>query len=342
MGMKNFVKCFAVLAFASALTACKKDNVGNGNGTVDPEVDIATGGYLFAVQKDDGKFAPATVYVDMMDLEQQDVYIVQEKHPGVYSKAEYVALQYNVKKPADENVARVSLLRYGSAPVLCFEGLAPGKTEFSIEVSPKDDEKTILLSRTFQIEVYKSDKYVDLGLSVLWATRNVGALSRSDFGYYFAWGETAPKQTFDLSNYTLWGKDGMTKYNEADGKIYLEEADDAAAKNMGRPWRMPTYEEWDELIALPHEIHVINGNYGCLFTAPNGKTIFFPCAGYKTNGGFHKENEWGMYWRNVLIGNGTYQNAHNVILRKDGSIDFGAFPSRYSGYSVRGVRPKKK
>ena len=102
-----------------------------------------------------------------------------------------------------------------------------------------------------------TQKYVDLGLTsgTKWATCNVGATTPTDYGDYFAWGETSPKNFYDWSNYKWCDgtENVMTKYNanssygDVDGRTVLEPADDAAHRNWGGIWRMPTYQEFEEL-----------------------------------------------------------------------------------------------
>ena len=100
--------------------------------------------------------------------------------------------------------------------------------------------------------------YVDLGLSVKWATMNVGASKAEEYGDYFAWGETQPKSTYDWSMYkycngsssTLTKYCNMSSYGNngfTDNKTQLELSDDAARVNWGGSWRMPTDAEWTEL-----------------------------------------------------------------------------------------------
>ena len=105
-------------------------------------------------------------------------------------------------------------------------------------------------------------EYVDLGLSVKWATCNVGANVPEEFGKYFAWGEVLPKSNYhwDTYKYLQYGnqyKNGwsaLTKYctnvesGYVDNKTTLETIDDAATYNWGDSWRMPTIEEWKELL----------------------------------------------------------------------------------------------
>ena len=91
---------------------------------------------------------------------------------------------------------------------------------------------------------------VDLGLSVKWANMNVGAKKESGFGTYFAWGETKPKEYYSLGTYA-WSKGDsnfLLKYCVNDKVIKLLPTDDAAHINWGGKWRMPTVEEFDELV----------------------------------------------------------------------------------------------
>ena len=98
-------------------------------------------------------------------------------------------------------------------------------------------------------------EYVNLGLSVKWATCNVGASSPEEYGDYFAWGEVEPKSIYDFSTYKYCNgsETTLTKYNYSssygtvDNKTTLELSDDAARANWGGSWRMPTDAELTEL-----------------------------------------------------------------------------------------------
>lgn len=101
-------------------------------------------------------------------------------------------------------------------------------------------------------------EYVDLGLSVKWATCNVGATKPEDYGDYFAWGETEPKQTFTEDNYLYTGSAPLT----------LPLSADAAYVNWGGSWRMPTQTEQDELrTECTWEWITQNGVSGCKVTS---------------------------------------------------------------------------
>ena len=80
--------------------------------------------------------------------------------------------------------------------------------------------------------MHNGHEYVDLGLSVKWATCNVGASSPEDTGYDFAWGETKPKATYTESNSVTYG-------NSSIGNIAGDARYDAARANWGGSWRLP-------------------------------------------------------------------------------------------------------
>lgn len=153
----------------------------------------------------------------------------------------------------------------------------------------------------------KEKECVDLGLpsGILWATSNLGAHGSRDYiGGYFAWGETKAKNAFRwCDNYEpfdyKYGKAGLTitkycsnpKYGYngySDNLIVLEPEDDAATIKLGDGWRIPTYEDWMELITICSSKQVEydrGGLKGWLFTAPNGNTLFLPNP-YGIDGGY--------------------------------------------------------
>ena len=129
-----------------------------------------------------------------------------------------------------------------------------------------------------QSENEDSVEYVDLGLSVRWATCNVGASKPEEVGSKFAWGETEEKEQFDERGYKHYDAeaDSLIKYG-ADGKRELDAEDDAATVNMGEDWRMPTQKEMQELTEKCQWVWTIrNGVCGCDVIGPNGNSIFMP------------------------------------------------------------------
>ena len=156
--------------------------------------------------------------------------------------------------------------------------------------------------------------YVDLGLpsGTLWATCNIEANEPEDFGTFFAWGETEPKEIYDWKSYR-YGRFFNERYELnkyctdsafglngfVDDLTLLEPADDAATANWGADWRTPTIAEWEELfVAVPNEWATQNGVEGWLFTASNGNSLFLPAAGYYWDGEFNAG--LGIYWSSTI------------------------------------------
>lgn len=165
-------------------------------------------------------------------------------------------------------------------------------------------------------------EYVDLDLpsGTLWATCNVGATTPVGYGAHFPWGETTAMNicSFDSYKYIVGVYDHyITKYctdakvgfkKIADNLTILEPCDDAATVHWGNGWRMPTKEEWEELIAnTSRSCTTRNGVNGVQFSAPNGQTLFLPAAGYhswSTERDFIGEE--GRYWSSSLSYSGTF------------------------------------
>lgn len=132
--------------------------------------------------------------------------------------------------------------------------------------------------------------YVDLGLSVQWATCNVGADSPVEYGDYFAWGETETKKAFSEETYTfILSPDVLTRRY------------DAATANWGEGWRMPSKQEANELCEECTFVRKkINGVAGLLITGPNGNSIFLPANGQKYDYDVEGAKVEGYYWTTVL------------------------------------------
>ena len=133
-------------------------------------------------------------------------------------------------------------------------------------------------------------EWVDLGLSVKWATCNVGASSPSDYGNYYAWGETTTKSEYTEENCKTYGKDISDISGNPDY--------DAARANWGSTWRMPTKAEFEELIEkCTWKWVTYDGHTGYKVTSKtNGKSIFFPAAGWRSDSSLGDVGENGYYW----------------------------------------------
>ena len=186
-------------------------------------------------------------------------------------------------------------------------------------------------------------EYVDLGLSVKWATCNLGATKPSDYGHYYAWSETMVKGDYSWDTYK-WGKgNNITKYNDSDGKTVLDPEDDVATAKLGSPWRMPTKDEINELIGgCTWKWTKKNGVRGHEVKGTNGKTIFLPAAGTRKGFELLYTGESGFYWSASRASNEInkafyFDNGYSNII--DDNLIHARITDRYYGFSVRPVRP---
>lgn len=189
-------------------------------------------------------------------------------------------------------------------------------------------------------ELNSMAEWVDLGLSVKWATCNVGANTPEDYGNFYAWGETSTKSRYGWSTYK-YGSSSMSKYctnsdcGSVDNRTTLMLSDDVAHVVRGGSWRMPTEAEWTELRnKCTWKPIVSKGVYGCRVTGKNGNSIFLPAAGYMDSTNSYKIGEWGYYWSSTLHPSDSYQ-ASVVYFNSQGVGKKGEY--RDYGYSVRPV-----
>ena len=177
-------------------------------------------------------------------------------------------------------------------------------------------------------------EWVDLGLSVKWATCNVGAIQPEEFGDYFAWGEVEPKPTYNWDTYKYYDGSNFTKYTGSD-KTVLDSEDDAATANWGGAWRMPTKAEQDELRNnCTWDWTTQNGVKGYKVTGPNGNSIFLPAAGYMNEGTLYDAGSYGDYWSSSFFTD--FPNfAYNLYFNSDYVVRYDDYRSH--GQSVRPV-----
>ena len=188
-------------------------------------------------------------------------------------------------------------------------------------------------------------EWVDLGLpsGTLWATCNVGANSPEEFGDYFAWGETEPKENYNWTTYKWCNGSGTTlkkyctksNYGTVDDKTELDLEDDAAYVNWGPSWRMPSKAQLDELDnCCTWTWTTMNGVNGRLVTGPNGNTLFLPATGCHYGGKLTNVGVHGYYWSYTLY-SGYPGYAYYLDLSSE-YVDW-VYHYRYYGYAVRAV-----
>lgn len=171
---------------------------------------------------------------------------------------------------------------------------------------------------------------VDLGLSVYWASCNLGATKPEEYGDYYAWGETSPKSSYTEGNYSYYNK-STAQYIDIGDDISGTQYD-AATVNLGSEWRMPTRTEMSELVdQCTWEWTQVSGINGYKVTGPNGNSIYLPAAGndkwdrgsylsYRTS----SESSINVSESYILSAKSTYKN-----------VNF--YGIKYAGYSIRPV-----
>ena len=197
---------------------------------------------------------------------------------------------------------------------------------------------------------------IDLGLpsGTKWASCNVGATKPEEYGDYFAWGETEPKDFYEYSTYRYCNGsyDTMTKYctessygyyGFTDGLTELLPEDDAATANWGGSWKMPTRGQiWELLLFCSFEWTQLNGVNGHKFTGSNGNCIFLPAAGYRWLDSLDLEGSRGFYWSRSLDTT-LSSEAYNLFFDNDDAFNLGigracdGYYGRLHGLSVRPV-----
>lgn len=190
--------------------------------------------------------------------------------------------------------------------------------QYYMDVTTKDGERILIpVADVNEVQIVnESDyhkpngehngyEYVDLGLSVMWATCNVGANSPEGTGDMFAWGEVTPKSEYTTANYKFYTNGEANKYVTDSTSIYLDNkttldrCDDAARQYMGGGWRTPTQAEVQELLDNCSIVYTTNNGVEGLriFSKINGNSIFVPRV-YNYNGQLSSL----YYWTSSLMG----------------------------------------
>ena len=195
----------------------------------------------------------------------------------------------------------------------------------------------------------KTMEMVDLGLPSgnKWAKCNLGATSEEEAGMYYQWGDTVgytkeqigTDKVFDWTNYK-WSVDGsssnFSKYNSSDNKTVLDLEDDAVHAALGGNWKMPTYEDWQELYNnTERQWTQINGINGYKCTASNGNYIFLPAAGSGSGSSLNYEGSNSNFWTSSLssVGPGNAFSCYFSSSWFSPDLSY----TRYNGFSVRGI-----
>ena len=178
--------------------------------------------------------------------------------------------------------------------------------------------------------------WVDLGLSVKWATCNVGAEKPEAAGDYYAWGVLDKGKKYDWDSYKWGTKDNLTKYNpnkyygKTDTKTVLVNGDDAAYRKWGKSWRMATKDEWEELY---EKCTWEWTGEGYRITGPSKQSIFLPAAGVRDEGSKATPGI-GYYWTSAL--NTNHPTMAHIIKFNEKGCSMDSY-IRCSGLLIRPV-----
>lgn len=241
-----------------------------------------------------------------------------------------------------------------SYPAMFYKKLSPSEATAKIdafyskrmeEIREKDANDVVQKSSTQQMLTA-----VDLGLSVKWGTCNIGAYSPEEYGDYYSWAETNVKLSYTLENYkyrlsgTSYDNMKYIKYNTTsehgvvDNKNKLELSDDVVSVKCGGIWRIPTDNEFQELMSkCSWTWTTYNGVKGYLIKSKvNDNSIFLPAAGNRDGTNLINTGNYGLYWSSTLYIFSSC-NANCLIFNSSGS-SIGP-NGRHLGYSIRPVCP---
>lgn len=180
---------------------------------------------------------------------------------------------------------------------------------------------------------YKRGTAIDLGLSVKWASVNVGAERPEDYGGYFAWGETKEKDDYTWEKYLHYNNGYVNIGDDIGGTDY-----DVAHVQWGGRWRMPTITEFEELIDnCTWTWTVRDGVNGYEVTGPNGNSIFLPAAGFRLGSSLDRAGTCGVYWSSSLDTSSSY--GARYLYFYSGEYTTGCNYDYENGQSVRPVCP---
>ena len=204
------------------------------------------------------------------------------------------------------------------------------------------------------MEQTKQYEYVDLGLpsGLKWAKCNVGAEKETDYGDYFMWGSAEPNTADECAwaNYKYGDGWKFSKYNTSvlysentDGKTTLDPEDDAATQIMGGDWRMPTDNDFQELLdnTTIEWVTDFNGSgvNGMKFISKANATkyIFIPASGHRGSSSFYCQGSQGGIWSSSLLATSPML-AWKLSFLSDFIDEDYYYGCRCTGYVVRGVK----
>ena len=335
-------KCLFALAALSLLFACTPENNNNGGGGQNNQDELTVTGEVLEITD---YSATLTGYANLpLELGDAEMGIMYDKVKTFEAAKKVVAtgLDGNNKFTVTATGLEPSTTYYFKSYVQNGMAVKYGAVKsFTTKESSTPEgavDLGIMITRT-DGTTYK----------LYWAKSNLSdkglCTNQEDYGDYYAWGETKPKENYSWLMYKF-GKSSsgpFSKYSTPssdgpiDNKTVLEPEDDVAHVKLGGKWRMPTDFEWTELRAKCTWTWVTNYNgsgiEGILVKATNGNSIFLPAAGYRNSSDLRGAGSSGCYWSSFLCAN--YPGVAYVISFSSDHTSSGS--DRYLGRSVRPV-----
>ena len=336
--MKKYLFALAAL---SLIFACTPENNNNGGGSQNnPEELTITGEALDVTDFS----ATLTGYANLpLELGDAEVGIMYDKVKSFEAAKKVVAtgLDRNNKFTVTATGLEPSTTYYFKSYVQ--NGMA---VKYGAVKSFTTKESTIPGAVDLGIVMTRTD---GTSYKLYWAKSNLSdkglCTNPEDYGDYYAWGETAPKENYSWSTYKFGTSSSgpfskyntISSYGSIDNKTVLEPEDDVAHVKLGGQWRMPTDAEWTELMAKCTWTWVTNYNgsgiNGRMVKATNGNRIFLPAAGYRRGTGLYNAGSGSDYWSSSLRPDSP-ASAWTVTFSSGFMYSIN---SRYRGQSVRPV-----
>lgn len=233
------------------------------------------------------------------------------------TEKDQVVTVYAAVAPANLSTSQITVTVHGAGQATYVQTV-PGKNfearsayNIAVETFPSGTNASgedVSWEDTPASNMENGHEWVDLGLpsGLKWATMNVGATTPEDYGDYFAWGEINPKSTYGWSTYkwcngsilSLSKYCNSSSYGKVDNQNILNPEDDVARVNWDGKWRMPTFEEQDELRnECTWSWMTQNGVTGYkVMSKTNSNFLFLPSAGYRDYNSLFSAGTNGYYW----------------------------------------------
>ena len=282
-------------AVCLTFTACGDDDNSEPAPTPDPPKTTIVGnwirtfssGYQILILNSDNTFRDIEYDNGRLEYDEKGTYVYDAQSAVMRMNYDGEWISYNVVNISEQSFTLIDTYENKTYTYSRYTGAIPDGG-----VTPEPDPEPTP-DPTPAPNLY--DKYaVDLGLSVKWASVNIGTTSESGSGNYYSWGYTTPYSTSDKVSHTSRDISGTNE--------------DVAHVQWGGKWRMPTNEEFEELFAKCSLTWTTKGGVKGVLVSRNGNSIFLPAAGYQYYGSLTKVGTGMRIWSSTCIGYHLYLN----------------------------------